>query len=353
MSVTRRGFLAASALAGCSRRPSEPGCASLAGKSIRWIVPFSAGGGYEMLSRLLEPHLEQSLGAEILIVNEPGNGGIVGASKLRDALPDGRTLGILNSAGLFAAAMTGSGGYPDPARDFSILGRLGRTQPVLFTAASSSIRSIEDLAAPKRSGGLLASVTGLGSNNFLTVSSVESILGLRFDYIAGYAGSRDEMLALLRGEVDLSSGNFESNQAGFEQGEIRPLLQVSDKPITEHPSFRNVPCLGGPNGWAARRAAALGQDVPAAEAAAAALISLYTPGILAAAPRLPSELAACLSDRFLDAASSPALAAAAKTTRRTLEIATGKQALQDLAAASRNITRFAPVVRAAFERVRR
>lgn len=352
MSVTRRGFLAASALAGCSRRPSDSGCGSLAGKTIRWIVPFSAGGGYEVLSRLLEPHLEKSLDAEILIVNEPGNGGIVGASKLRDALPDGRTLGILSTSGLFAASMAG-GGTPDPARDFSILGRLARTQPVLFTSASSSIRSIEDLATLRRPGGFLVSVTGMGSNNFLTTTSLESILRLRFDYIAGYPGSRDEILAVLRGEVDLSSGNFESNQAGFEEGELRPLLQVSDKPITDHPAFRDVPCLGGSNGWASRRASALGQDVAAAEADAAALISLFSTGIVAAAPRLPAELSTCLAARFLDAASSPALAAAAKKARRTLEVATGKQTLDDLAAASRNITRFAPVVRAAFERARK
>ena len=49
MKLTRRHLLAASALAGCSRRPPESGCGSLAGKTIRWIVPFSAGGGYEVL----------------------------------------------------------------------------------------------------------------------------------------------------------------------------------------------------------------------------------------------------------------------------------------------------------------
>ena len=71
-------------------------CAALAGKTVRWIVPYAAGGGFDAYSRMLEPFLETALDGQVVIVNMEGVDGLIGTKALMNAVPDGRTLGILN-----------------------------------------------------------------------------------------------------------------------------------------------------------------------------------------------------------------------------------------------------------------
>jgi tripartite-type tricarboxylate transporter receptor subunit TctC len=344
----------AAALAGCSPRQAATGCASLAGKTIRWIVPFSDGGTHEVYSRLLEPFYEKSLGAEVIIVTEPGNGGIVGATKLRDAVPDGRTLGILAAPGMFGATVAGQAKTPNPARDFAILGRLDRSRPVLSIAASSQIKTMEDLLERQKTKPIACGVSGVGSNSLVVFSVCEYLLGLRFDYISGLSGSRDNVLSALRGDTDLVGTNLESVQQAINQGDLRVLLQIADGPINDDPALRNVPWLGGPQGWAARRALELGRDSQVALSDARAFIELTGAGIVVAAPKqLPGELLECMRARLYEAASSPGFQSAARAALRTPDVAPGERAQAELSVAEQHMTRFAPIVREAFARARK
>ena len=60
-------------------RSATGACPSLAGRRLRWVVPNAAGGGYDTESRLLQPLLSRRLGADIVIDNQAGAGGLVGA----------------------------------------------------------------------------------------------------------------------------------------------------------------------------------------------------------------------------------------------------------------------------------
>jgi hypothetical protein len=150
------------------------------------------------------------------------------------------------------------------------------------------------------------------------------------------------------------SSNFETLQPAVEQGDMRVLLQISDGPISGHPGLRGAPWLGGPRGWAARRAAELGRDAWRAMSDASALIDLLGAGIVVSAPKgLPLELAACLRARIHDAASSPGFRSAVQAAGRTLDVAPGERAEADLSAAEHHAARLAPIVREAFRRVRK
>ncbi len=126
-------LLAALMVMGCSEQgggssrladgPSE-GCPGVAGETIRWIVPFSPGGGYDVYSRLLEPFYEEAIGAEIVIQNRVGAGGRIGARAVRDSEPDGTTLRLVNAFALLVGEMTGETSGLDPLAGFTVLGRL-------------------------------------------------------------------------------------------------------------------------------------------------------------------------------------------------------------------------------------
>jgi tripartite-type tricarboxylate transporter receptor subunit TctC len=349
--MTRRNLLPALAagLSGCSRRPDAAGCQASPGQPIRWIVPYPPGGGYDVLSRLFEKPFEKATGAEVVIGNEPGGGGVLGARKIADARPDGRTLGVLNSTGLIAAALAGQS-VPNPARDFTILGRLNRTRPILVTSRESPLRTIEDVIARSTTKPLLFAITGPTSNNFALVVAAASLLGLRHEIVAGYGGSREELLAVMRGEVDLLSGNFESLQSSLESGDLRPLLQAGPADGT----IAGIPGLAGPGGWAARRAAETGREPAAAIAEADDLFAAMSSGTLVTAPKaLPPAIATCLRAQFSTAATDPGFLNAARTARRTLEILDGEAAQQEALRAEQRLQRFAPLVLAAVKRLRR
>ena len=111
----RRSLLATVAAVGsiaCGVAHAAPPCPSLAGETITWIVPFGPGGGYDVYSRLIEPHLEAALGAEIAVTNVEGAGGVIGTKRISEAAGDGRTLGLVNAGGLMGSSLVERRGHP-------------------------------------------------------------------------------------------------------------------------------------------------------------------------------------------------------------------------------------------------
>src|ERR1017187_7512121 len=67
-------------------------------RPIRMIVPFVAGGGTDLLARLLSPRLSELLGQQIVVDNRGGAGSVLGTQILAKSLPDGYTLGMMDTA---------------------------------------------------------------------------------------------------------------------------------------------------------------------------------------------------------------------------------------------------------------
>lgn len=352
---TRRNLLSSVALlSACTRRFAATGCEALKNQKIRWLVPYPPGGSYDVFSRLLELPLEKALGAEILIANEAGGGGLIGASKLRDAVPDGRTLGVVNAPGLMSGSLAGEAATPNPARDFTVIGRLSRVRSAIVTSASSPLKTVDDLILRQSTKPLLFGVTGASSNNLLCIAATTSLLGLNMEYVAGYAGSREELLAVMRGEVDLISANYETLQDGVESGELRVLLQLTDTPVSSHPALATSGVLGGSEGWAARRSQQTGRSVAQAVDEAHALAEAIGAGIIVVAPKqLSAELTSCLRSNFDIAVKDQRFLDGVRAARRSLDLTNGATTQAELKVAETQFSRFAPLVRAAIARIRK
>jgi tripartite-type tricarboxylate transporter receptor subunit TctC len=337
-------------LPGCERasRAREGRCPAVAGRRVRWIVPNAAGGGLDTESRLIAPFLAGELGAEVLVANIQGAGGILGAQAIANAAPDGLTLGLVNAAGLLVAAMTDQPRAPDPAKDLAVLGRVSRSWHLWAAGSSSPFRSIEDVLAARRP--VVFGIQEVGSPNFVSIAVTASLLSLDTEMVAGFAGTRSASLAALRGEVDMVSFNFDTISDLVAAGDLRPLLQVSDGPIADHAALRGVPCLAGDAGWAVRRAREGGRDATEAAAAARALVEVMAAGrIVAAPPGLEEGVFRCLEEGLHAALVNPALRQAAG---RTLDVARAEAALAAVRAAGDHATLLVPVVQAAIRRLR-
>jgi tripartite-type tricarboxylate transporter receptor subunit TctC len=339
---------------GCAQKNiMQAPCSQLAGKQVRWLVPFPPGGGYDIYSRLLEPFYQKKTGAEITIENTPGAGGIISANKLKESLPDGLTLGILNAPGLMVAALTGAVNVPNPVTDFTILGRLVRNQAVWVTAGNSPFRSIEDVLAESQRRPIVFGMSEVGSTTFVNVAVATDLLGINAAYISGFAGSRETSLAAMRGEVDLASFTFESILDRLESQDLRPILQISPQRISAHALLNDVSLLCGAEGIAARRADELGRDPRQSEETASTLTKLTGSGLLVAAPpNMEEGLFRCLEQHLYEALTDPELEAAAAKAKRSLDVARADEALSDIKAAAVQAGNFIPIIQAAIGKIR-
>jgi tripartite-type tricarboxylate transporter receptor subunit TctC len=360
VSLSRRAVLAlAGAVAGVGaiavfRRRRTAGaagaCPAVAGRRIRWIVPHAVGGGYDAESRLIAPFLERRLQAEILVENLTGAGGVIGARTIADASPDGLTLGILGVPGLLAASLAGVDA-PNPASEFSILGRVSRSAHVWAVGRTSPLATFESVLAAGDKRPLVFAISEVSSANFVSITGSASVLGVNIELVAGFGGNRQASLAAIRGDVDLVCFDYEAVRDLIESGDLRPLLQVSDEPNGRHAALRHVAILGGESGWAARRARDRGGDEAHARAQAAALVDLVGTGRVIVGPAgLAPATAACLAQTLHDVLVGDDLQAA---TRRGLDPAPAEVARADVQRAAAEAPRLLPVIRAALQKLRR
>jgi tripartite-type tricarboxylate transporter receptor subunit TctC len=355
--IGRREWLAAvaavgAAATGCARAPDVAArrCPSLAGGRLRWVVPNAPGGGYDTESRLLKPLLEAALGVAIRIDNLPGAGGLIGARVIAGAPPDGRTLGIIGVPGLLVASLLGQVQAPDPARAFTVLGRISRSWHVWATGRQSGLHVMGDLTALSRRRAVVCGINEVGSANFVSVAASAALLEMPVEFVSGFAGNRSVSLAAMRGDVDVVCFNYETIRDLIAAGDLRPLLQVSSAPIAADAALAGVPVLGGPTGWAAQEARARGEDHERAWHQADGLARLMGAGRIVVAPaNLPAPVGHCLRDVAASVLTGEALH---RTTRRQLDPAPADAAYADVVSAAEVARPLVPIIDDALARIR-
>jgi tripartite-type tricarboxylate transporter receptor subunit TctC len=173
-------------------------------KPIRVIVPYSAGGGTDLVGRALQPRLEAALGGSMMIDNRPSGGGILGVNLVAKAPADGYTL-LLNSASFtFIPSMYKELPF-DAIKDFRPITNLARTPLILCVHPSMPVTRLKDLLdiARKHPGDVLYASAGVGSNLHLTTELFKYMAGIDMRAVP-YKGAGTAAIGLMTGEVQVS-----------------------------------------------------------------------------------------------------------------------------------------------------
>ena len=119
-------------------------------KPIKWIVPFSPGGGFDTYSRAISRVMPKYLPNKVNVVvkNVPGAGSRMGTSMLYRSKPDGYTIGILNTMGLIALNVVKKAKHYD-LNKFTYLGIIARDFGGIYVSAQSSFHTLKDLQNAK------------------------------------------------------------------------------------------------------------------------------------------------------------------------------------------------------------
>jgi len=345
LSSTRRGFLSRlgpGVAFGLMSRPTAS-AACLQTDTIRWIVGHAPGGGYDTYSRLVEPYLERELGVSIYVDNIPGAGGLKGAATLTEAPPNGATLGILNMAGLLMASLTTNLPF-DQLNDFTMLGTINKSSHIWATGASTGLKSIEELLQLGRTRGVVFGVNTFNSLGFLLPALTSAMLGCKADYVSGYGGSTQTVMAAIRGEVDVVSASWDVVSNRVHAGDLRPLALMSADLAKADPVLRGAPVLAGKHGLIAEASPKTAGD-------AEALVRLMNVGRVIVAPAgMDPTLEKCLSDAACRALHDPKLVEAAAARRYRVQPICAEETQRRVQAAQADLPALAPIAREAIAR---
>lgn len=172
-----------------------------AGKTLRMLIGYGPGGGYDIYGRLVAEFLPKFLPGHpaILPENMPGAGSFAAAKYMADVAPkDGTVLGSLAQTFPLDSAVGGAGKLS--AASFHYIGRVTSNIDVGVALPSAGIKSIADARAKPYTVG----ASGRGSNTDIYPRALNAYGGTQFKIVLGYKGTNEIVLAMDRGEVDIA-----------------------------------------------------------------------------------------------------------------------------------------------------
>ena len=212
------------------------------GKTIRLIVGFTAGGGYDAYTRTIGRHMGKHVPGNpaIIVENMPGAGSMISANyNYKAARPDGLTIGHF-IGGLFLQQLLAKPGIEFDAAKFNYVGVPAQDNFVLGIAKSTGIVDVDSWLASKQVIKFGGVASGSGSDDIPNI--LKATIGLPIQLVSGYKGTADVRLAFNSGEVSGLSNSWESTKSTWrkelETGELKLVLQATLKP---HPEFPKLP----------------------------------------------------------------------------------------------------------------
>jgi tripartite-type tricarboxylate transporter receptor subunit TctC len=211
-------------------------------RSIKFIVPYAAGGLPDTVARLLGQKLSESLGQSVVVDNRSGGSGSVAAQALAQAPADGYTFIVTDGPMLATAAVLSSRPPFDPAKDFVPVSIIGRAP--LYLAVNSKVKAntLEELIALAKAspGRLNYGSSGIGSIHHLTAEAMKEGLGLYITHIP-FRGSAVSVPAMIGGEVEMVFSSPPSLTGFLKNGQARLIAIATPK---RSPAAPNVQALG-------------------------------------------------------------------------------------------------------------
>ncbi|XAH25932.1 tripartite tricarboxylate transporter substrate binding protein [Xylophilus sp. GW821-FHT01B05] len=210
-------------------------------RPIEMIVAYAPGGGTDLVARLLARHLEKQLGASVVVVNRPGAGGGIGFAELARAVPDGYTIGFINTPNLLTIPIERKSSFS--WRSYDLLGNLVDDPGGFTVHNSSNITSLTALAALAKAqpGAVTVGTTGTGSDDHLAMLLFEKASGTKLSHIP-YKGAGEVRAAIAGQQIVVGAINV-GEALQYQKGgtPIRLLGQMSAARTTlapQAPTFK-------------------------------------------------------------------------------------------------------------------
>jgi tripartite-type tricarboxylate transporter receptor subunit TctC len=240
--LPRRTFLGATLLAAAggafaSTYPNRP---------IKVVVPFSAGGGTDIIARAVSEKLSQKLGQPIVVINTPGAGGTIGAASVARAEPDGHTL-LVWHVGMISSAHTNKPLPYDPLKAFTPIAQLSTAANLIAVNPSLPVKNLREFIALAKAkpGELNYGSSGIGGADHLAGELLAEVAGINITHVP-YKGGGPATVAVVGGEVQFVTGSASQVMTMVKAGKLRPLAVMHKQRIASLPDVPTAAEAGLP-----------------------------------------------------------------------------------------------------------
>lgn len=208
--------------------PAMAQAPSFEGKTVRIVVGFAPGGGYDsyarVLSRFMGPHLPGK--PNIVVENMPGAGSLTAVRWLDGPAPKDGTAIVAFNPGLITQSVL------EPEKignvnflNFAWIGNMARDQRVCYLWADKGVKTFDEFRAKK---GWNFGTTGVGVSNWVNFKTLQGLFDVDMKIITGFRGSGEQRIAIERGEVDGDCGSWSSiSQDWIDNNKIVTILKLS------------------------------------------------------------------------------------------------------------------------------
>ncbi|TWS93976.1 tripartite tricarboxylate transporter substrate binding protein [Reyranella sp. CPCC 100927] len=212
--------------------PSQP---------IRWIVPYPAGGGTDVVARTLAEEMKAGLGQQIIVDNKPGAATIIGAEALKQSKPDGYTIGTGDTSTLSSNPHLYKALPYDPAKDFVLIGMMARFNLLLVVHPSVEAKTVKEFIALRAAAKepLGYATPGIGTPHHLAMELFNQRSGSKGLHVP-YKGAAPAVQDLIAGQVPSMFLDLAAGIQHVRASKVRVLAVASAKRLAALP---DVPTL--------------------------------------------------------------------------------------------------------------
>src|ERR1700722_14038253 len=202
-------------------------------RPVHWVVPYTAGGATDVLSRLICQYLSDRLGQPFIVENKPGAGSNIGTQYVINSPPDGYTLLLTSTANAINASFDPSLPY-DFAKGIVPVAGVARIPLVLVVNNDLPVRNVAEFIAYAKAnpGKLSIASSGIGTSLHLSGELFKAMAGVQFTHVP-YRGSAPGLTDVMSGQIQ---GMFDNVTSSFElvrSGKIRAIgLTTRDRSAT-------------------------------------------------------------------------------------------------------------------------
>jgi tripartite-type tricarboxylate transporter receptor subunit TctC len=209
-------------------------------KPILMLMPLQAGSAVDVMIRIVAQKMSEDLGQQIVIENQPGAAGSIGAERVKRAAPDGYTVGVLNDSILTMIPNIRKVGY-DPVKDFAPVGVVAAITWVMVVNNDVPAKTVAEFVAlaKSRPGKIDYSSGGNGSPQHVAMEAFKAATGIDLVHIP-YRGATQAAVDVMSGRVQAHFSAVSIVQPYIKDGRMRALGVPS---AARSPLLPNVPTM--------------------------------------------------------------------------------------------------------------
>jgi len=190
---------------------------------IRIVVPFPPGGAADSFARLVGQKLTETAGAQVIVDNRPGAGGVIGSDAVAKSPPDGRTLLMVTVGHAVNPYILSKLPY-DTRKDFVPVGIVATVPSLVVTGPTFSGKTLKDLLAQAKAkpGTLEYASSGIGSTSHVGGAMIESMAGVDLLHVP-YKGAAPALQDVMGGRITMSVDIITSSAQLVKTGKLNAL----------------------------------------------------------------------------------------------------------------------------------